>query len=79
MNKCFQDFYIQFYQLIVGHVETEQSRKFHKAVMVEVRHLAAADIQYLKVRNVTYTVIHILTLWSHNPVYTILLSVPCCV
>jgi hypothetical protein len=53
MNKCFQDFYISFYQLIVGNVETEQSRQFQKIVMVEVIHLAAADVQYLKVRNIT--------------------------
>jgi len=53
MNKHFQDFYINFCQLIVGNVETEQSRQFQKTVMVEVIHLAAADIQYLKGRNVT--------------------------
>jgi hypothetical protein len=62
MSKRFQDFHIHFYQLIVGHVKTEQSRNFLKVVMVELSHLAAADIQYLEVRNVMYTVIHILTL-----------------
>jgi len=47
MNKHFQDFYINFYQLIVGNIETEQSRQFQKIVVVEVIQIAAADIQNL--------------------------------
>jgi hypothetical protein len=50
MNKRFQDFDISFYQLIVGYVETDQSRQFQKTVTVQVIHLAAADIQDLKVK-----------------------------
>jgi hypothetical protein len=62
---------MHFYQLVVGRVETEQSRKFQKVVMVEVIHLTAADVQYLKVRSVTCIVINILTFWCHNFIYII--------
>jgi hypothetical protein len=50
MNKRFQDFDISFYQLIVGYVETDQSRQFQKTVTVKAIQLTAADIQYLKVK-----------------------------